>query len=55
MDEDDDDEDEGEEDDSDEEGHNVFYKAQELIYQPKSVERQWLRKHGKSKYIDFDE
>jgi hypothetical protein len=31
LDEDDDDEDEGEEDDSDEEGHNVFYKAQELI------------------------
>ena len=59
-----------EDEDSDDEGHNVFYKADELIvsvtfntinhslfiqYQPRSVERNWLRKHGKSKYIDFDE
>ena len=26
-----------------------------LQHQPRSVERQWLRKHGKSKYIDFNE
>ena len=24
-------------------------------YQPKSIERKWLKKHGKEKYIDFDE
>lgn len=53
----DDSDNEGDEDDeeSDDENNNVFYKASELIYQPKSVVRQWLRKHGKGKYIDFDE
>ena len=44
-----------EDEDSDDEGYNVFYKSAVLIHQPKGVERQWLRKHGKSKYIDFDD
>jgi len=44
-----------EESGSDDETSRVFYKASELIHQPRSVERSWLRKHGKSKYIDFTE
>ena len=60
-----------EESGSDDENSRVFYKASELIvsfyihtlicnrfniqHQPRSVERQWLRKHGKAKYIDFTE
>lgn len=49
--------DEDEEDGSDSEDGNtrVFYKQTELIHQPQSVLRQWLRKHGKDKYIDFTE
>lgn len=44
-----------EESGSDDDNTRVFYKASELIHQPRSVERSWLRKHGKSKYIDFTE
>ena len=39
----------------DEEEDKVFFKQSDLLYQPKSDQRNWLRKHGKSKYIDFDE
>ena len=42
-------------DDSDKEEIHVFYKSDDLIHQPKSAMRNWLRKTGKSKYIDFDE
>ena len=38
-----------------EEDERVFFKQSELLYQPKSDQRNWLRKHGKAKYIDFDE
>ena len=37
------------------EDERVFFKQSELLYQPKSDQRNWLRKHGKGKYIDFDE
>ena len=41
--------------DEENEEERVFYKPSELLYQPKSDMRTWLRKHGKAKYIDFDE
>jgi hypothetical protein len=49
------DEDEEDGESSDDENQNVFYKSKELIFEPKSVQRKWLRSHGKSKFIDFDE
>lgn len=42
-------------DSDDSEGHNVFYKPSELIFRPKSILRNWLRKTGKGAYIEFDE
>ena len=39
--------DDDEDEDSDDEGTGVFYKPADLIYQPKSTMRQWLRKTGK--------
>ena len=41
------DDDEDDDGDSDDEGTGVFYKPADLIYQPKSTMRQWLRKTGK--------
>ena len=39
-----------EEDDGD-----INPRASDLIFNPESLRRRWLQKHGKEKYIDFSE
>ena len=48
-------EDEFKSDEEEQEHERVFFKQSDLLYQPKSDQRNWLRKHGKAKYIDFDD
>lgn len=41
--------------DSDDDDEEPDFDPKSLVFQSKSVERQWLRNHGKQKYIDFED
>ena len=34
---------------------SFLIKPKHLIFQPESIRRKWLRKHGKGKMIDFED
>jgi hypothetical protein len=50
-------EDDGEEsgEDEDEEEDTGFYKSDDMLWQPGSNQRKWLKTRGKKKFIDFDD
>jgi len=42
-------------DGEDEEDEDLNVKASDLIFNPESMRRKWLKNHGKSHYIDFSD
>ena len=42
-------------DSSESDDDDCLIKPEDLIFQPDSVQRNWLRKHGKGSMIDFED
>lgn len=43
----------GDEEEEEEEDEDISLHPNKLLHQPESITRWWLKKHGKSKFIDF--
>ena len=41
--------------DSDSDDDDCLIKPEDLVFQPDSIQRNWLRKHGKGAMIDFED
>ena len=45
----------GSDDDEEDDEDQINFKQEDLIFNPESDQRKWLRTHGKSDFISFDD